>query len=56
MHSAVDDDQFTVEAFYRLQLTQAIRVTPSIQLLIDPVNNPDDDVIAVFGLRGVASF
>ena len=52
----VDDDQFTVEAFYRLQLTQAIRATPSIQLLIDPVNNPDDDVIAVFGLRGVASF
>jgi hypothetical protein len=42
----VDDDQ----------LTQSLRVTPSVQILIDPVNNPDDDVIAVFGLRGVASF
>jgi len=52
----VDDDQFTIEAFYRLQLTQAIRITPSVQLVFDPVNNPDDDFIAVFGLRGVASF
>lgn len=51
-----EDDQFTVEAFYRLQLTQGLRITPSVQLLFEPALNPDEDVIAVFGLRGVASF
>ena len=46
-----EDDQFTVEAFYRLQLTQGFRVTPSVQLLFDPALNPDEDQIWVFGLR-----
>ncbi len=45
-----------MEAFYRLQLTQGFRVTPSVQLLFDPALNPDDDFIAVFGMRGVMSF
>jgi porin len=50
------DDQFGIEAFYRLQLTQSLRVTPSVQLLFDPALNPDEDFLAVFGLRGVATF
>lgn len=50
------DDQFGVELFYRLQLTQALRVTPSVQLLFDPALNPDDDFVPMFGLRGVLTF
>jgi len=46
------DDQYTIEMFYRFQLTQNLAITPDIQLLINPVLNPDEDIIAVFGLRG----
>ena len=50
------EDQVSVEAFYRLQLTQNVRVTPSVQLLFDPALSPRDDLIGVFGLRGVMTF
>ena len=50
------DDQFALETFYRLQFTQALRITPSFQLLMDPALNPTEDVVAIFGLRGVATF
>jgi porin len=45
------DDQYAFELFYRLQVTQELAITPDIQLLIDPVLNPDEDSIWVFGLR-----
>ncbi len=49
-------DQYSMELFYRLQISQGIRVTPSIQLLVDPALNPSEDFVAVFGLRGVVTF
>lgn len=45
------DDQYTAEIFYRIQLTEALAITPDIQLIIDPALNPDDDSIFVAGLR-----
>ena len=45
------DDQYTLEAFYRFQLTQQIAVTPSIEYLKNPALNPEEDSIWVFGLR-----
>ncbi len=45
------DDQYTIEAFYRLQLTPRLAVTPDVQLIIDPALNPDENRIWVFGLR-----
>jgi porin len=45
-------DQYTAELFYRFQLAQNLAVTPDIQFLIDPANNPDHDFITVFGIRG----
>ncbi len=45
------DDQVSGELFYRLQLAQNLAITPSVQLIIDPALNPDENVIAVFGLR-----
>lgn len=49
-------DQYSLEAFYRLQVTQNIRLTPSLQLLFDPALNATEDFVAVFGLRGVLTF
>ncbi len=45
------DDQVSDELFYRLQLAQNLAITPSVQLIINPALNPDENVIAVFGLR-----
>jgi porin len=44
-------DQYTLELFYRLQLAEQLAITPDLQLLIDPPNNPDHGSIWVYGLR-----
>ena len=49
-------DQTSIELFYRAQLTQSFRLTPSIQLLFGPALNPTRDMIPVFGMRGVMTF
>ncbi|MCL7975932.1 MAG: carbohydrate porin [marine benthic group bacterium] len=45
-------DQYTVELFWRWQLGSQLAVTPDLQLLINPANNPDESSIWVFGVRG----
>ena len=45
------EDQYTVELFYRLQLTEQLAITPDVQLLINPPNNPDHDSIWMYGIR-----
>ena len=50
------DDQYTGEVFYRWQVTQNLQITPSVQLLIDPARNTEEDVIGVFGLRARVTF
>ena len=49
-------NQYTAEIYYRIQLLKVLAVTPSLQLLIHPAINPDQDMIAVFGLRARISF
>ena len=52
--SAYDDslpDQVTWETFYRLQLSQNIGITPDVEVIWDPSNNPTEDLIVVLGLR-----
>jgi porin len=44
-------EQTTIEAFWRFQFAQNLAITPSLQLLIDPALNLEDDEIWVFGLR-----
>ena len=44
-------DQTTLEAFYRYQFSDNIAITADAQLLLNPALNPDEDQIAVFGLR-----
>ncbi len=50
------DDQWTGEVFYRVQLVENVQVTPSTQLLFNPALNPNEDLIAVFGMRGRVEF
>jgi len=44
-------DQTTTELFYRIQLTQGLAVTPSLQWIIDPALNPEEDDLWVIGIR-----
>jgi porin len=39
-----------------VQLAQNLAITPDVQLIINPANNPDEDLIAVFGLRVSLTF
>jgi len=50
------DDQYATEVYYRWQVADEIAITPSVQLLIDPALNPDDDTIWVAGVRARVAF
>ena len=51
-HPASSDlrDEYSTEAYYRVQLTEGIEVSGSAQLIIDP-SASDQDAVGVFGLR-----
>ena len=44
-------DEMVAEGFYRLQWSTAVQVTADAQLIVHPSRAPDQDVIAVFGVR-----
>jgi porin len=45
------DDQGAIDAFYRVQVTPQIALTPTVQMIIEPVRNSNKDVVWVLGLR-----
>jgi porin len=45
------DDQYTLEVFYRWRPLRLLTISPDLQLLFDPALNPDEDLIAVLGVR-----
>ena len=45
------DDQYTVELFYRWNVTREIALTPDLQYLKNPALNPGHDSLWVLGLR-----
>jgi porin len=49
-------DQYTTELFYRLQLLPSLALTPDLQVIVSPASAPDEDVVAVFGLRARLAF
>lgn len=51
-----DRDQYTMEAFYRYGVTDFLQITPSIQYVINPVNDPLTNDIWVFGGRARTFF
>jgi porin len=44
-------DQYAIEAFYRMQLTPRLSITPDVQLIIDPALNVDKSSIGYLGVR-----
>lgn len=44
-------EQYTTELFYKYQLSQNLAITPSLQWLVHPALNPNEDEIWIFGLR-----
>ncbi len=49
------EDQGTMEVYYRMN-TKYFQITPSLQVIVNPVSNDEKNVIAVFGLRLGAQF
>lgn len=43
-------NEYLFEAYYRIQLTEGIELTPDCQLIVDP-SDSSKDVLCVFGLR-----
>jgi len=43
--------QTAIETFYRVQLTSYTQLTASVQGIFNPIDNPAEDALAVFGLR-----
>jgi porin len=46
-------DEYVVETSYKFQLLKGFSLLPNVQLLLDPANNPEQDQVWVFGLRGI---
>jgi len=44
-------DQKTIDMFYHVQVTPTIAVSPTLQVIFDPVRNPIEDEIVVGGTR-----
>lgn len=49
--NGIDGSQFTAEAFYRFSISPGLQITPSIQFISNPLLNPTQDDIFLFGLR-----
>jgi len=47
------DDETVIETSYKFQLSKNFSLTPDVQVIFNPANNPDESSIWVFGLRGI---
>ncbi|WP_394175226.1 carbohydrate porin [Thalassotalea litorea] len=45
------EDQYTFELFYLLKLFGSVELSPDIQLIKNPANNPDENLAMIYGLR-----
>lgn len=45
------NNQDMIDSYYRIQLTPQIQVGPTFQAIFDPVNNPIEDEVYVYGFR-----
>jgi porin len=50
------NDQYAAELYYRWQVADEIAITPSVQLLVNPPLNPDEDQVWVAGVRARVAF
>jgi porin len=50
------DDQWAIDGFYRVQVTPEFTFGPTLQIVIDPARNDDEDVLYVGGIRSRIAF
>ena len=50
------DDQYAIEVFYRINISDQLVVTPDVQLIKNPALNPAESTIWMFGLRARLAF
>jgi len=50
------DNQQVIDAYYRVQLTREIQIGPTLEVTFDPVRNPSEDRVTVWGLRSRVAF
>jgi hypothetical protein len=48
--------QYATEIFYRLQTSSDTQITAGYQIIIDPTNQPDENLVGVFELRWRVAF
>jgi porin len=53
---ASTDDQYTLEAYYRFQIFERLVITPGLQLIKQPAQNPDQDLVWIAGVRARVTF
>jgi porin len=46
-----DENQYTYEAYYRLQLLRQVQLVPDVQFIVNPANDPSTNSLWVIGLR-----
>jgi len=51
IYGKTDDDQYTVETYYRFQILKQLQIVPDIQLILNPAFNPDENRQWIFSLR-----
>jgi len=54
--NGVPDSQHTIEAFYRFSISPGLQITPSIQYIDNPLLNPGQSSITLFGIRARVVF
>lgn len=50
------DDQMAFDAYYRIQVSPQMAITPILQVIVDPVRNSDEDQITILGVRTRLAF
>jgi hypothetical protein len=45
-----------IDTYYRVQVTPEIQVGPTFQVIFDPVRNPEEDTVYVWGIRSRIEF
>jgi len=49
-------DQYMAETYYRFELLRVVTLTPSVQVIVDPALNLDEDLITIGSLRARLAF
>ena len=50
------EDEYVIEMSYNFQIAKNFALLPDLQVIIDPLDNPEEDRVWVLGLRAILTF